>query len=378
MNKKAKIAIVRGKFLNKFEMQSYEPLVPRYDVTGFSSKKPLSDKFTFPVVKLSSPMDLPEFPYKMQTLNRAFVDAHYLFGLEDKLKGFDIAHTAETYFHYTKQCLVAKKKGNIKKVVATVWENIPFNNEGIRGRKALKKRALKEVDHFIAVTKGARDALILEGADESRISIISPGINTKIFKPKKQNFNKKDINILFVGRLEKYKGIFEIVFAAYKLLNDPSLKPYKIKFTFVGNGSQKEKLIKLEKKLGISKFIVHKSVSYSKISNEYRRADIFVAPSKNTSTWIEQYNISLMEAQASGLAIITTRSGGIVDNVGNAGVYVPEADFGTLSGALKKFILKPKLRLEYSNKARKRAVEVHDVSLVAKKLSKLYDSLLIQ
>ncbi len=378
MNKKNKIAIVRGKFLNKFEMQSYEPLVSKYDIAAFSSKKPLSDEFSFPVVKLSSPMDLPEFPYKMQVLNRIFVDAHYLFGLEDKLKGFDIAHTAETYFHYTKQCLVAKKRGNVKKVIATVWENIPFNNEGIGGRKALKKRALKEVDHFIAVTRGAREALILEGVNESKVSVIPPGIDTKIFKPKKQNFNKKDINILFVGRLEKYKGIYEIVFSASKLLKNPSLKLYKIRFTFVGNGSQKEKLLKLEKKLGISKFIIHKSVPYSKIANEYRKADIFVAPSKNTNTWIEQYNMSLMEAQASGLAIITTRSGGIVDNVGNAGVYVPEADFGSLFSALKEFILKPKLRLEYSKKARKRAVEFHDVSLVAKKLSKLYDFILTQ
>ena len=49
---KPKIAIVRGKFLNKYEMQMYEPLVDRYDITAFGSLTSYHDQFTFPVVKL--------------------------------------------------------------------------------------------------------------------------------------------------------------------------------------------------------------------------------------------------------------------------------------------------------------------------------------
>jgi len=98
---KSKIAIVRGKFLNKYEMQFYEPLVKQFDLTGFGSLTSYHDSFAFPVVKLPSPMDIPDFPYKMPLLNRMFIDVHYLYGLEEKLKGFDIVHTAETYFHYT-------------------------------------------------------------------------------------------------------------------------------------------------------------------------------------------------------------------------------------------------------------------------------------
>lgn len=376
MKSKFKVAVIRGKFLNKYEMQSYESLFPKYEITAFASKKPIHSKFSFSVVNLPSPVDILEFPYKMQILNRIFVDAHYLVGLEDSIKGFDIAHCAETYFHCTRQSLRAKKKGNVKKVVVTVWENIPFSNEGIWGRKTFKKNALKEVDHFIAITNGAKEALILEGANASKISVIPPGIDIKAFEPKPISKKGKTVNILFVGRLEACKGIFEIIYAARKILNDPRLKPYKIKFTFVGQGSEKDNLIKLERKLGISKFIVHKSVSYGKIVQEYRNADIFVAPSKNTPTWIEQYNMSLMEAQACGLAIITTKSGGIVDNVGNAGVYIPEADFKSLAKALKEFILKPKLRVQYSKKARKRALEVHDAEITSNKISKLYESLL--
>src|SRR3990172_767068 len=96
-----KIAIVRGKFLNRYEMQFFEPLVRYFDITAFGSLTPFHDRYAFPVVKLASPMDLPDFPYKMPILNRLFTDAHYLLGLTERLQGFDLVHSAETYFYYT-------------------------------------------------------------------------------------------------------------------------------------------------------------------------------------------------------------------------------------------------------------------------------------
>src|SRR5579872_417974 len=180
-----KLAVVRGKFLNAYEMQIFEPLREKYSITAFGSLTSYHSSFTFPTIQLPSPMDIPDFAYKMPILNRAFTDAHYLFGLEKKLQGFDIVHTAETYFHYTQQALNAKRLGYVKKVVATVLENIPFNNEGIHGRKEFKKRSREELDHMIALTQRTRDALILEGADPKKVTVVSHGINTKVFTPKK-------------------------------------------------------------------------------------------------------------------------------------------------------------------------------------------------
>ena len=44
---------------------------------------------------------------------------------------------------------------------------------------------------------------------------------------------------------------------------------------------------------------------------------------------------------------------------------------------LKSFILNPNKRIEFSKKARKRAVEVHDAKKISEKLSNLYQSLLL-
>lgn len=367
-----KIAIVRGKFLNRYEMQFFEPLAGEFDLTGFASLTPFHDRYAFPIVQLPSPMDLPEFPYKMPILNRIFTDAHYLFGLEERMKGFDIVHTAETYFHYTQQSLNAKRKGYVKKVIATVLENIPYNNEGIWGRKAFKARARDELDHIIALTERTKAALLLEGADPSKITVISHFIDTRRFVPRKERKDSKEIVVLFSGRLEKYKGVYEILYAAKLLLTDPDITQKRLTFVFAGNGSEKENLLELEKLLGIEQYISHAHASYENMPKIYQSADIFLAPSKSTDTWQEQYNTTLLEAQASGLPIVTTASGGIPENIGNAGLVVPPADFVALADAIKKFILSPKMRDEFSRKARKRAVEVHDAKIGANKLAQLY------
>ncbi len=373
---KPKIAVVRGKFLNTYEMQFFEPLTAQFDITAFGSLHPYHDAFAFPVKKLPSPMDLPDFPYKMPVLNRIFTDAHYLLGLEKNLQGFDIAHTAETYFHYTQQCLNAKKKGYVKKVIATVLENIPFNNEGIRGRKAFKKRAREELDHIIALTHKTKDALLEEGADAKKISVISHFVDTQKFTPAETKKDKKQVTVLFSGRLESYKGVHDIVHAALEVLKDPQLKEYRITFVMVGEGSQKSALIKSERELGVTQYFVHKHVSYDAMPGQYQKADIFLAPSKPTATWDEQYCTALLEAQASGLAIVTTRTGGIPENVGDAALLVSPGDTKSLAQAIKKFILDAALRKRFAQKARQRAVDVHDIQIGAKKLARLYLSLL--
>ncbi len=375
-----KIAIVRGKHLNKYEMQFYEPLTKKHQLVGFGSLKPFQDKFDFPVVKLPSPMDLPDFPYKMPILNRLFVDAQYLFGLEEKLKGFDIAHCAETYLHFTQQCLNAKRKRFVKKVVATVFENIPFANEGIRGRSAFKKRAIRELDHIVAISERSKEALALEGADPKKITVINQYINTRVFRParnfqfSKSNFQK--INVLFVGRLEVYKGVYEVIFAAKKLLKDSRLKNYDLRFTLVGEGSEKKRLLQLERRMGIEDKVIHKSVSYEKMPLEYQKADIFVAPSRTTRHWQEQFSTVLLEAQASGLAIVTTNSGAIPENVSEAALIVPPADYLSLYQAIKKLIQDVTLRNKLALKARERAVNLFDISIGARMLNEVYEKII--
>jgi len=90
----------------------------------------------------------------------------------------------------------------------------------------------------------------------------------------------------------------------------------------------------------------------------------------------EQYNTSLLEAQASGLPIVTTRTGGITENVGEAAILVEPGGVDSLAKTLKGLITNPKLRRAFANKARNRAVKVHDIQIGAGKLKELYNKIL--
>jgi glycosyltransferase involved in cell wall biosynthesis len=378
---KPSVAVVRGKFLNRYEMQFFEPLVSEFCITAFGSLTPFHETFAFPTVKLPSPMDIPEFPYKMPLLNRMFVDAHYLLGLESRLKGFDLVHTAETYYRYTQQCLEAKRRGYVRKVIATVLENIPHNNEDIWGRRAFKQRARQELDHIIALTQKTKNALLVEGADPEKITVLPHFIDTKRFAPsvstqKRRVTDRSELTILFVGRLELYKGVMDILEAAQLLLQDKELQEKKLTFLFVGDGSQKKYMMKKVHALQLESSVRFATSSYQDMPNVYQQADIFVAPSKSTPTWEEQYCTALLEAQAAGLPIVTTRSGGIPENIADAGVLIQPGDIGAIADTLKELILSQKKRNAYMLKAVQRAKKVHDMTIGSKQLSRLYHSVL--
>lgn len=372
--KTPRLAIVRGAFLNRFEMQQFERLIPRYAITAFSSLRPIHATFAFPLVRLPSPVDIPSFPYKMPLLNRLCVDAQYLVGLEAKLRGYDIAHTAETYYHYTQQCLNAKQRGYVRRVVVTVWETRPHANEGIWGRVRFKERARCEADHFIAATMRAKHALIAEGVASDRISVIGPHIDTERFRPGRTDHH--GMTVLFCGRLEKEKGILTLTDALGILAQNRTLSTLPVRIRIVGKGSLQRVITEKLTRFPPNWRATIEHAEYGDMPAIYRSADIFVAPSLPTPTWEEQFGMTLMEAQASGLPIITTQSGGIPENVGNAAIVVKPGDTEAIAQALTDLLLHPQKRRALSIRARRRAVAVHDISHGARMLDALYRSLL--
>lgn len=369
-----KVAVVRGAFLNRYEMQWFESLTATYDITAFASHQPFHDQFTFPVIKMWSPYDWRHFPYGLSVLNRMFVDAHYLYGLENALQGFDLVHTAETYFHYTQQALNAKQQGRVKHVIATVLENIPHNNEGIRGRQVFKQRARSELDHVIALTERTKATLLLEGMSEEKISILSHFIDTKRFHLAKLS-QREAFTYLFVGRLEYEKGITTVL-NGFAYLSNVLLPHTHLRLRIVGDGSLRKKVEFFIQDLGISKSVSLEQVSYDAMPELFRQADVFVAPSIPIATWHEQYNTSLLEAQASGLPIITTGSGGISENVGDAGIYIFPDDWYGLAREMHLLYEQPNLRMELAKRARQRAETKHDATIGAEKLAMIYEKVM--
>lgn len=359
-----KLGIVRGDFANPWEMQNFKGLTTKNDVTIFTSRNTSYQTDTgMSQVRLFSPYEL--FGHNRITraiANRVLVDSHCLFGLEDKLKNFDIAHCAETYYAYTQQCIRAKKIGNVKKVVSTVWENIAFNNEGIHGRKKFKINSFKNIDLFLAVTQKSNDALVAEGCDKNKIRILNFGIdldhfrrhNVKSFKGIHKNHKLK---ILFVGRLEHEKGIVELIanFKKISLSNN-------LELVIVGSGSLEEVVIKESRGNPTIKYLG--KVQYCDMPKVYSLCDVYCHFAKGSATWTEQYGMVLIEAMACGLPVVSVDSGSIKEVIGN------------LETSLEKVILDPILRKKMSIFGIKRAKEKFDSKDCTKKLERIYEDVL--
>ncbi len=383
-----RIAVVRGPYLNTSEMANFVPLAKRHTLKAFSSLFPLDACVGFPVTRLPSPTDFPNRLFgspriKMGVLNRIFGDACILFGLEARMgklyregKGFDIAHGAETYFSFTHQCLNAKERGWVKKVVVTVWENIPHNNESIWGRKTLKKRALSQVDCFIAVTETAKKALLAEGCQEERIHVIPMGVDISKFSPYQPKKAKKERIILFVGRFEEEKGILDIFNAFRNIVRNNERKKNVWKLHLIGTGNKKKEIEDLVTQNCMTGRVHIEKRPYEKMPSVYREADIFVLPSKSSQFWKEQYGMVLVEAMASGLPIISTHSGAIPEVVGDAGILVEEGNSRHLANALQNLMDNRSVRKSWGQKARKRAISRYDAEKAAKKIEELYSSVL--
>jgi starch synthase len=361
-----RIAFIRGQYLNNFELQSYTPILSNHkdiEFTGFTSLKPLH-QVNIPIVNLPSPVDLPNFPYKIPILNRLFIDAMYLYNLELNLENFDIAHVRETYFHFSSQAIKAQKKGNVKKVLVTCSETIPFNHETIPGRHNLKQFVIKNADHFHTLTHKAKDCLIKEGVAENKITVIPYGVDLNTFKPLKNKKPNKILRLLFIGRLEDQKGINELLESWQILKKEFSNLDLKI----IGKGPLESKLHQYNLK--------NISLPYSQIPLQMQQADILVLPSKPTKYWEEYFGMVLIEAMATGLPIVTTNSGAIPEVVKDSAVVVPHSNSHKLYKGLKELVKNQNLRQELSKSGLLNVKQSFDTNKQSQKLYQLYKNLI--
>ncbi len=82
--------------------------------------------------------------------------------------------------------------------------------------------------------------------------------------------------------------------------------------------------------------------------------------------------MSLIEAMACGLPIVTTNSGAIPEVVGDAGITHPVCDVDKMVKTLRDLIQNPGKRATLSRLSLVRAKAIYDAKKISKQLAKLY------
>jgi glycosyltransferase involved in cell wall biosynthesis len=164
------------------------------------------------------------------------------------------------------------------------------------------------------VSRGLRD-LARNTEPDIPYEVIHNGVDCVRFHP---GASPERFSILFVGRLIQRKGVIDLI-KAFRLL---ALEEPSSVLHLVGGGPDRAHLEAYCRKEGIDRRVIfHGAVDAETIPELYRSASVFVMPSIE-----EAMSNATLEAMASGLPIITTRTGSseIIDGNGTIVAREPE------------------------------------------------------
>ena len=151
---------------------------------------------------------------------------------------------------------------------------------------------------------------ILNGIE---LNAFSPNIETTIFR-NQLGLSDDDFVMVFSGRITKEKGVSELIDAMILLDNYSNIKLLIIGSPFFGNTENEDDFVrelKLKAESIKERIIFTGFIPYSDMPQYLKLSDIAVIP----SLWDDPCPNTVLEAQAMGLPIITTRRGGIPEEV---------------------------------------------------------------
>lgn len=191
------------------------------------------------------------------------------------------------------------------------------------------------------------------------------------FDPKYASVNSKKypsdrcFELLFVGKLRKYKGVEYLIKAIENL---------DVKLKIVGNGEELQNLISLVDELNIRKKVTFVSnADDGQLVEFYKKTDLFVLPSINEA---EAFGVVQLEAMANALPVINTNLESGVPFVSlndYSGITVEPKDVEGLRVAIKKIISNKELYELYSLNALER-VKMFSREKMAKAYKDIYQS----
>jgi phosphatidylinositol alpha-mannosyltransferase len=206
-----------------------------------------------------------------------------------------------------------------------------------------------------------------------RYRIIPNGVDCKFFgkgEPRPDFADGKQ-NILFLGRLEKRKGLPFLLEAYAKI--KPAFPDTRL--IVVGGDGGLRSICELYVERNSLRDVVFTGYIPDEAKPDYfKTADIYCAP----NTGGESMGIVLLEALAAGAPIVASRIEGFSDVLhdGKEGFLVPPRDSDSLAAALKRLLADDELRAKMQRQATLKARE-YDWKKVSKTIAGYYEECIV-
>jgi colanic acid/amylovoran biosynthesis glycosyltransferase len=219
---------------------------------------------------------------------------------------------------------------------------------------------------IVVVSAHMRSHLIGLGCEPSKLHVMPCGIDTKIFQI--SNSAPRELVFVSCSRFVEKKAPDITIKAFAKIL----AKIPSAKLTMIGEGELHEESKGLAEKLGVKHAIQFTGkLKQDKIASIYNQAFAFIQPSLTTAqNDAEGSPLTILEAGACGLPVISTKHGGISDVIidGETGFLVNENDIDALAQKMLLLAGNPALAFSMGKKACARVGENYSLESYTQKL----------
>ena len=205
-----------------------------------------------------------------------------------------------------------------------------------------------QLDTVFVNSEEYRQSWIKRGFDPAKLKILPRGLDTELYHPARRNsaFFEKfgatngEVRLLYVGRISREKDL-DLLADAYRRLRKEGLP---VQLFIVGHGPYSEALAKSLPEAFFTGYL-----KGTELATAYASADVFVFPSTT-----DTFGNVILEAQASGLPVVVSDSGGPKELVADKanGLITRSHDVEDFTCAIRTLVTNRALRERMADSAR--------------------------
>lgn len=241
-----------------------------------------------------------------------------------------------------------------------------------KNHPAVYAELFKKGDAFLPVCAYFARRLQELGCPKERIYVHYSGVDTRKFSFREWKIDNGEIKIFTIGRLVEKKGLEYSIRAVAKLVQ----RYPAIQYTIAGGGPLRSPLENLIHELGMENHIhLAGPLPSAEIKELMDKAHIFILASVTARDGNQEgIPVSLKEAMATGLPVISTRHSGIPELVedGKSGFLVEEKDIEGIANKCEYLIAHPERCAEMGRAGRRFVEEKFEISQLNQRLIGLY------
>lgn len=256
--------------------------------------------------------------------------------------------------------------------------------------RAAQIAGLSSADAVLCVSRFSRELARAAGVRSEVLHAIENGVDTSRFWPRngpravdedvlarRLNLADDDEVLLTVSRLAPRKGHGTVLRAIARLATQ---RP-RLKYVFTGaSDALRSEIMELAAELGIASRIVATGfVSDAELPALYRLARVFIlVAAAEADEDVEGFGVALLEAAASGLPTIASRTGGIPEAIvdGETGLLVAPGNPEETARAIERVLSNPEAARALGERGRARVVEHFSHEHAAGRILAIWSSIL--